>query len=1156
MPFKKTNILSAAGIAAYNACLYMIFSLSLCFPSISFAQTEQITIDRLSIAHGLSSNGIQDILLDRRGFLWIGTDNGLNRYDGYNIKIYKNDPYESTSLSDNYVADLYEDRSGRLWIGTHVGLNCYNPFSETFIRYRHDPGNENSLSMDNISAIHQDQSGSLWIGMWGMDGRATLNRLILPESESKHRKNASAIPEEIRVIRYDLRQDSEDREGGYEVRFISEDSSGTIWIGTRGRGIKKIFPRTGRIEHLTHDPVNGNTIASDRISGGTVDPTGILWIGIWDVGLDRLDTRTGEITHHSHNPAITGSLPGNNIHPLYTDRTGIIWAGTGTVLSGYDDNMNLMYRFTSSANPNVNYYASDGISAICRDRSDILWLGTGKNGLIQINLRPRKFVHYQHNPADPGSLFSNDIQSLYRDRSGKIWITAFGNGIGRFDPESETFRHFRHDPAEPSSLKHDYVAAFCEDYRGYIWLGTWAGISRFDPASETFTHFKTMHPHAKEYKKFSVKHIFEDRSKRLWFGTYDGGLYELLYQSSDQGGYAGGSRRAGRVSARSVQLTEGFDPVLNKRYRFIHYMHDPDDVNSISSNAVRGIFEDRSGNLWITTANAINLFDRETGIFRNISHEAGLSETYGPYNRRRFFESRNGKLWFFSRSLGLCRLDLSGTGSERFRAVPDTLPEDAFMDHYDFYEFSGSALSGDTTENTIWIASKYGLYKLDPRTETFVKYYNREDGLPDEPAGRIVGDNLGRLWLLSVAGLTFFDENSPAGEKSHHFGIGDGVVNSPYGNHLKGESGDIYWGGGYGLHRFFPGNLKKNLTPAPVVLTGFTIFNKPARLDTAITCIRNIALSYKQNTFTFFFASLDYSSPQNNRYAYRLEGFTNDWIYIANENYVHFTNIPPGEYIFRVKGSNSDGMWNKKVAFVTISISPPFWVTWWFRVLLSLLVLGLLYAAHSYMMSRRLVIERTRNRIARDLHDEIGSSLSSIALASELVQTDAEPGKGLNKYLRHIRQTSRKLIESMDDIVWSINPDYDKMDNLFLRMKDFASELLTQSQTRYTIRFPDREFSRSLPMVFRRNLFLIYKEILHNIVKHANAAHVEIELTKKNDVLVLNVSDDGSGFEAGKVKNGTGLKSMRSRTEELGGELDIIADKEQGTTVKLEVKIP
>ena len=1036
-------------MSAFIKNLFRTTLLSLCFTPALHAQIEYIEGERLSIAHGLSSNQVTDILQDSRGFLWIGTDNGLNRYDGYTVKIYKNDPHDSTSLSDNNVNAIYEDRSGRLWIGTRGGLNQFNPYSETFTRYGHDPDYRNSLSANDISAIHQDQSGALWIGIQGVGKQAVLNKLVMPTPVHSSGQGEAPVSPAAHFIRYQLYQDAQEFSQSVFVTFIIEDSSGTVWIGTFNRGLKKFTPQNGVVKHYRHDSNDPNSIAGNRIRSGTIDRLGFLWIGIWDVGVDRLDPRTGEIIHLQHDPTDAGSLPSNIPRSLYTDQDGIIWVGTGTVLSGYDSQVNLISRFTVSPRPNVNYYASDGIGVIFQDRSRILWLGTGKNGLIKINRRPRTFIHYQHNPAASNSLFTNDIQSLFMDRSGKIWITAFGNGISRFDPETEKFKHFRHDPADPSSLGHDYVASFCEDRSGTIWLGTWAGISRFDLKSETFTHFRHEHPDAKEYKVGSVKHIVEGPTGSLWFGTFNGGLYELDYstpkiKSSGQQSEQSEEIFTSDLLSNSVSMTEEFDPVLKRLQRFIIYKHNSDDSTSLSDNEVRGLYVDRLGHLWVTTANGMNLLNRPSCTFRNITREAGFSESYGPYNRQRFYEDQSGKLWVFSPSLGLCRFDFSKTKSEVFKIVSHALPDDAFS-QYDFYEFSEAVAPVHNEAGIIWVTSKYGLHKLDSKAEVFISHYTQEDGLPGTSAGRILGDDQGKLWLLSSEGLSVFDESASAGEKVHHFGVKDGVVNSPYGGFLKGATGNIYWGGGNGLYRFFPENLKNNPHIAPVVLTEFRIFNKTVKLDTTITTIRHIALTHKQNSFSFSFATLDYTSPHQNQYAYVLEGFDNDWIYHDHNTTANYTNIPPGDYVFRVKGTNDSGVWNEEGSSVHITITPPWWRTLWAYSAYVLLIGMSLFIWRNidirrtelknelklkrFEMEKLQEVDRVKSRFFANISHEFRTPLTLIIDPLDCMASGAFNGD-LNAQYGVMRRYAKRLLRLINQLL-----DLSKLENRMLTLE-------------------------------------------------------------------------------------------------------------------------
>lgn len=935
--------------------LYFIIIFILSFALTINAQIEYVEGERLSIANGLSSNSIWSILQDSRGFLWIGTDNGLNRFDGYNIKIFKNDPGDSTSLSSNSVESIYEDRSGRLWIGTHCGLNQFDPYSETFLRYVHDPNDPNSLSANHVSTINQDKSGSLWIGVWGVSDQASLNKLEL--SDPVHFGSQADVPIQhgSKFIRYKLHQDIQNsKTSGVRVTCIIVDSSEALWMGTLENGLKKFIPQTGLVEHYRHDPNNPNSIAGDRIRPVTIDSMGFIWIGIWDAGLDRLDPRTGDIFHLQHDPSDAASLAGNNPLFLYADPGGIMWVAIGTVLSGYDSRMNLQTRFSISKKTNVNYYASDGIGFIFQDRSRILWIGTGKNGLVKINRRPRAFVHYQHNPVDPNSLFSNDIQSLYKDRSGNIWITAYGNGISRFDPDAETFKHFQHDLAEPSSLSHNYVASFCEDRFGYIWLGTWAGISRFGPKSETFTNFLNKHLKAQEYKAGSIKHIYEDNSGNLWFGTFNGGLYELtastlMTKSIDNSNEQSANIIAVDLPPKGVSVTKEFDALFNINRKFYIYKHDPSDSTSISHNSIRGIYEDRSGNLLVTTANGINLLNRKKRTFINITHKAGFSENYGAYERQRFFEDYYGKLWFFSPTLGLCQLNLSKSNAERFKIVDHEFPDDALKNQYDFY--ATLAPDNSITKN-IWISSKYGLHKFDANANNFINHFSEKDGLSTNWAGQIIGDDFGKLWLLSSKGLSVFRENAPHGEQFHLFTAKDGIINSPYGNHLKGAKGEIFWGGANGLYRFFPENMKNNPHIPPVVLTELRIFNKVVQPDTTITHIKHITLAHNENSFSFSFAALDYTRSRLNQYAYFLDGFDKNWKNNGNNTVANYTNIPPGNYVFRVKGSNDSSVWNEQGASVIVTITPPWWHSNWAYVFYFLLTILTLYGWRRFDVKR------------------------------------------------------------------------------------------------------------------------------------------------------------------------------------------------------------
>jgi len=1106
----------------YRKTLFVPLLLTLDLPPALHAQIINLTdYERLAAAHGLSSNAVYCIFQDRRGFLWIGTAEGLSRYDGNTFTVFRRQPRDSTTLPERLIYAICEDRAGYLWIGTHHGLLRFDPATEAFAQYVHDPEDSTSLGGNYIRALHEDRFGNLWIGLSNFDGSSGLNKLVLSTQQT------------YRFIRYELRRE------GY-VSFILEDSTGTLWLGTEYGGLKKFDPRTGQFTHYHH-------ISGLRFLGGCRDRAGALWLGIWGAGLDRFDPVTGKAKNYRNDPNDFGSLYSHYLMPVCEDRSGTLWIGSG-VLSRFDRETEKFIHYTFTPNRLNSQYSSDFINCLYEDRSGLLWIGTSANGLIKLDRRPQKLMHYQHDPGNPNSLGGNDIRALYEGRSGKIWITLYNDGLARFDPHTETFTRFMHDPKDPSSLGHNYVRAVCEDRFGNLWLGTWAGLDRFDPATGKFTRVKYDRPGAKGLSLSAVMTVYEDKGGTIWFGTYGDGLYKIAPLP--------GSRvRSGKAWTTNLPLQ-----LDNGAAHLIRYQHDPSDSTSISDGWIRDIHEDRFGNFWVLTGpGGIHLMDRQTGKFTNITKGVKYDECYGIY------EDRNGKIWAPSWA-GLGRIDIRASESPReirdsvnysksspgisrgYRKIPDPFtPNFGFFPT--FYE---------DHDGLCWAGGSEGLFKYDPVTEKFIAHYSKKDGLAGTTVPEIVGDDQGHLWLLTSKGLSIFNEKAPPGKQFRNLDSKDGVINSvsTLNGLLKARDGTIYWGGSNGIYRFFPENMKNNPYVPPIVLTEFRLFNEIVKLDTAIYAIKKIKLAHHQNSFSFGFAALEYTRPLSNQFAYRLEGFDQDWIQAGNRRYANYTHIPPGEYVFRVKGSNNDGVWNETGAAVKIVITPPFWQTWWFRLLALLAIAGLLEGVHKYRVAKKLEIERTRNRIARDLHDDLGSKLSSIALMSELVQRQQRLGENEMSLLQQISTGSRRIVEAMGDIVWAINPDYDKLDDLLLRLKDVAAELLAQKQIAFTFHFPEQELLQSLPMNFRRNLLLIYKELLHNIIKHAQATHVDIKLAKTDGLLILTIADNGAGFDPKAVKHGEGLKSMQARATEINGKLAIESLSDQGTKVTLTVKIP
>jgi len=1092
----------------YFAMIYYFLALiSLCWQLPLFAQNNDFEFENISIESGLSHYGVNCILQDSRGFIWIGTDNGLNRYDGRDFKIFKNDPMDSSSLSASYVECLYEDKHHALWVGTENGLNRFDRHSETFSRFLPIPGDTTSLSGYSIADIYEtsgDSVDALWIATRSgvRDSIGGLSRFD-PVSET--------------FTRYLYDAENPNSISDNALRFIFEDDFGKLWIGTWSYGLNRFDPTlSGKaiFAHFRHDAADAQSLSSDNVWDGVRDKNGMLWFATFGSGLNRYDPQTGIFNHYRHKDNDPNSLFQDYVADILIDSFGMIWLCDG-VLTRFNPNDGTFVHIKFSQNQ-TDWRGSYMPEVLYEDKSHILWVGTKGHGIYKIDLKPKRFKHYVKNAGVPNSLNDNEIRIIHEDAAANIWIATRNSGLCRFDPEEETFIRFKCVPDDPKTISNDIVISLLDDQNGYLWVGTVGGLNRINPENNQVIRLvKNSGSQSGLTKEIAVNTMYEDRSGTIWIGTYSKGLFR-------------------------------YDP---RSRHFKQFMIDTSaEAIPRRLNDIQYIYEDRSGNLWVSSWTAQYFFDRQKESF--VPHVLVADDETNLYFNSPF-EDRWGNIW--GASMGLNTVDLTTKKMQRYRAFQNPSHSTGF----DFANNHPHSILKDTT-GALWLGTSMGLHKFDPRARKYIAHYYEKDGLLSNYVLKVVTDNLGKFWILTGKGISIFDEKNPHGSQFRKLDAREGVFNTPSSAQafMESENGDIYWGGTNGIYRFLSNVRSSNPYIPPVQLTDFNIFDKSTKLDSAVSEIKTIHLKHNENFFSLTFAALDFTNPNQNQYVYKLEGFDRNWVKSGNRNQASYTNVPSGGYIFRVKGSNNEGVWNEEGISVRIIIMPPYWATWWFRLLVSTVVLSLVFSFLRYRRARRREMEQTRYRIARDLHDDVSSSLSSIALTTELMQKDETTSRNEKRLLTRIKNSSRKLIESMDEIVWAVNPEYDQLDNLLLRMKDFATETFDKSTIKYSLSFPEQECLQSCQMGFRRNLFLIYKELLHNIVKHADASQVNISLKKLHHDITLEVTDNGTGFDWTSAKNGIGLKSLRLRTEDLGGHLEFESSAGAGTEVKLTVKIP
>lgn len=804
---------------------------------LSLAPGSIIQFDHLTIEDGLSQNAGLAIFQDSQGFLWVGSQDGLNRYDGYTFKIFKHDPDDPTSISHNSILSITEDNEGYLWIGTWGGgLNRFDPITETFVRYRHDPEEPSSLSNDVVTSIKEDSRGVLWVGT--LDG---LNR-YRPEQEAfDHFTHDLANPNSL---------------SSNAISLVFEDSLAQLWIGTgafgvEGSGLNRFDPATGKAVHYSHDDSDPASLASNNISAIYESQDGSLWIAtggfsLRGAGLDQFDPRTGKAQHFANNPQISDSLSTNDLMTLWGDSSGL------------------------------------------------LWVGTWANGLSLMDLsEPGHFTHYQNDPYFPDSLSGDEVWSLYKDHSGNLWIGTSHSGINKLSATAGQFSLYRNNPSNPSSLATNAVGAFSEDRNGTIWIATWgAGLERFDPDTGRFVHFRHDPEDPDSLSDDLFMAVYADEHHMVWAGTLGKGLDRL-------------NATTGRVT---------------------HYLHDPENPSTIADDNIASIIPDQKGGLWIGTFGGLAHYDSRTNTFTNYRNDpndpSSLSENKVV---SLFLDSESNTLWIGTWGGGLNQLDLNDPLY--------TDPQLAAFTRYRHNPDDPSSISDDSIwaihrpgDGSLWLGTPLGLNHFDPATAKS-QHYTEKSGMPNNMVLGILEDAHTNLWLTTNNGLAQFD---PRTEAIMVYDSSDGLQSNEFNSnaYFRAKDGTMYIGGINGFNLFRPENVQPNPIPPRVAVTGFEVFNEPLRMD--LSGREPIQLSYQQDFISFEFTAFDFQSPQKNQYAYKLEGFDQDWIQAGNRRFVSYTNIPGGQYVFRVKASNSDGVWNESGAAIPVFITPPIWQTWWF----------------------------------------------------------------------------------------------------------------------------------------------------------------------------------------------------------------------------------
>ncbi len=572
---------------------------------------------RFTDEHGLSQNSIQRILQDGKGFLWFGTMNGLNRFDGYQFVIYRHDFRDENSLSDNLIHSIYKTSSGQIWVGTSNGLNRYEQATDNFKTYKFDANNPKSLGDGIVQSIFEDRDGTLWVGT----SKGGL---------SKFDKAAENF------TNYQTEPNNNESLSSNSVHGIGEDKNGGFWIATSG-GLNKFNRETGRFSRYLANKNDPNALSDNAIQAMFIDRAGVVWLGTFGGGLNKFDPNTERFTHYLADADNPNSLDDNRVFSIYETPSGALWVGTKTGLNRYEQETDgfTVYKHDPT-NPRSLSFGE--IWSIFEDRTEQLWVGSSFAGANKFNQKTRRFNQFKHDANNPNSISDGDILAIYEDRNKTLWIGTRASGLNRYDSAARRFEVVKSDISKP-------VINIYEDSEGKLWFGTEGdGLFSFDRESGRFTKFQDSN-HPDSLITGFINKIYQDRDGFLWLGTKTQGLYKL--------------------DKRAQKLTL--------------FQHDPKNPNSLSDNSIRAILEDNSGALWFGTDIGLNKFDKRTETFSHLKHEPGNHKTPSSDKISAIYEDKDATLWIGTSFGGLNRLDRK-TGIFTYFTEREGLPDNQVYD--------------------------------------------------------------------------------------------------------------------------------------------------------------------------------------------------------------------------------------------------------------------------------------------------------------------------------------------------------------------------------------------------------------------------------------------------------------------------------------------
>jgi signal transduction histidine kinase/ligand-binding sensor domain-containing protein/DNA-binding response OmpR family regulator len=1053
---------------------------------LSFANSqEEINFTSLTIKDGLSSNTVVAILKDRYGFMWFGTEDGLDKFDGTNFKVYRYKPNDSSSLQSNEILSLYEDQAGNLWVATSGGsLSLYDRRKDAFINF--PAGEKPGLIANNVILdVCSDFRSKIWVAHY--DGV----NIIDPKT-----KYASGIP---------LANSSGPVVKG-PANCLYEDSKHLMWIGT-AYGLFQYNPTTKSLAQFTH---------SDQ------DPR---------------------------------SLSGNGVNAITEDKEGNIWIGTNGGLSMHQKSSGKFINYPVEEG-NYGSLNNRGVGSVAIDGEKV-WMAT-ENGLSILNIKTGLIEKHGSDNRNVHGLTARSVRYIYIDKDDICWVGTVGGGVNRYDKNLNLFNFVKSDVFDEKGLNTPVVSSFEEDNNGNIFVGTEGGngLSLFNRKTKLFQHFTLRSARKTPENNTVVLSLKKNKKNQLIVGTYGDGLFV-------------------------------FDPV-SKNYK---QLMQASGIYDLNSNFIFCLKPDHEGNLWVgTNGDGINVLDKDYKVITRYTPNPKLpNDKLLPLNGyiRDIVEDNFGNKWVATHGGGIAVLNSTTGKFTIYNTRNSHLPNDKVL-----------TLHLDHLGN-IWAGTiGGGVAMLNPKTNQFISF-SESNGLQNNTVCKILEDRQGLIWLSSNKAISSIDITT---KKINNYGYHNGVQNNNFvgGAGLASSSGELFFGGFEGFNYFNPAYLKRTIDVPPVLITDLRISNQSVSPSPNGPIIENISiakeinLDYKQN-FALSFVGLNYTSPEQNQYAYKLDGFDKDWNYVGHTTTASYTNLDPGEYVFRVKVSNNNGIWNNEGASIKIYVHPPFWRTTFAYILYACLIIGLvLYFRYRSIqkwknkfrieqeqkeVERVRELDRLKIKFLTNLSHEFRTPISLIlGPVDSLLTQQNEKTYG---QLQMIKRNARRLLNLVNQLL-----DFRKMEEQELKLQESEGELVSFIKET-SDSFKDLSERKKICFVFNSHIDQLHtsfdhdkiERIIFNVLSNAfkftlQGGKICLELEKMSDPpdhcktwISIKISDTGIGippdkkekiFErffqnptAASVLNqgtGIGLAITKEFVQMHGGTIEVESECEKGTT--------